>query len=173
LYGDEFSTDPETGWQPAWEIDKLIIGDYVQIAADVKIIMGGNNTHNPEFISSYPFLEPKALKRAYKGAGATVIGNDVWLGTACILMPGIKIGNGALVAAYAVVTKDVPAYALVAGNPARILRYRFTEEEIAQLETLKWWEWTDEKTAALLTEIQASKVEALVEASNNYDRKKI
>jgi chloramphenicol O-acetyltransferase type B len=170
LYGDDFSTDPQTGWNPLWEIDRLIIGDYVQIAAEVKIILGGNNTHNPDLISTYPFLQPEALKRVYEGRGDTVIGNDVWLGTACLILPGVQIGNGALIAAYSVVTQSVPPYAVFAGNPARLIRYRFNEHEIAELEALQWWNWPEEKVSALLPYIQGKNIETLVEASKTYDR---
>jgi chloramphenicol O-acetyltransferase type B len=170
LYGDDFSTDSQTGWKPLWEIDRLIIGDYVQIAADVKIILGGNNTHNPQLISTYPFRQPEALKRSYEGRGDTVIGNDVWLGTACLILPGVQIGNGALIAAYSVVTQSVPAYAIYAGNPARLIRYRFSEAEIALLQALEWWNWPEEKVKALLPYIQGKDIEALVAAGEAYDQ---
>lgn len=75
----------------------------------------------------------------------TTIGNDVWIGDQCFIKAGVKVGDGAVVGAHAVVTHDVPPYAIVAGNPARVLRYRFKEEEIAALLQLKWWEWSDEE----------------------------
>lgn len=136
LYGDEYSISPETGWLPTWQIDKLWIGDYVQIASGVKIILGGNNTHRPDFLSTYPFLTSESLQRTYLSKGDTVIGHDVWLGMNAMLMPGITLGNGAIVAAGSIVTHDVPAYTMVAGNPARIIKKRFTDNEIEQLENL-------------------------------------
>jgi len=168
LYGDEHSTSPETGWIPLWKIDQLIIGDYVQIAAGVKIIMGGNNTHNTKFISTYPFLEKEALMRSYEGRGDTMIGNDVWLGMRSMIMPGIKIGDGVIVAAYSVVTKDIPAYSFVGGNPAKLIRMRFSEDEIKTLQKLKWWEWPEEKIKKLLPLIQSDRIQELLEASNTY-----
>ena len=169
LYGDEFSTHPETGWKPSWDIDKLIMGDYVHIAADVKIIMGGNNNHNTQFISTYPFFDLTALKRAYKKKNDTILGNDIWLGMSSIILPGIKIGNGVIVAAGSVVTKDIPAYSVVAGNPAKIVRKRFCDEDIYLLEKLAWWNWEDDKVSALLPFIQAASVKELVEEAVKYD----
>lgn len=74
-----------------------------------------------------------------------VIGNDVWIASNTVILPGVKIGNGAVIAAGAIVTKDVPAYAIVGGNPARVIKYRFNEEEIAILEKIKWWDWSEDK----------------------------
>lgn len=168
LYGDEYSTDPKKGWKSLWNIDQLILGDYVQIAPEVKIIMGGNHTHNTKFISTYPFLTPEAIQRAYEGAGDTVIGNDVWLGMSSMVMPGVKIGNGVIVAANAVVTRDLPSYAFAAGTPAKVIRYRFSPEEISLLEKIKWWDWPEEKVRALLPLIQNHSVKELERASSLF-----
>ena len=81
----------------------------MQIAAGVKIIMGGNHTHNPAFISTYPFADLDALQRSYLPAGDTRIGNDVWIGMEAMIMPGVTIGDGAIIAAHSLVTRDVPA----------------------------------------------------------------
>src|SRR5690606_28245456 len=91
----------------------------------------------------------------------TVIGNDVWIGYDALIMPGVKIGNGAIVAARAVVASDVPAYAVVGGNPARVLKRRFTDEDIATLESIAWWDWPVEKITRHLPRIVAGDVEAL------------
>ena len=133
LHGDPFSRSPDTGWEPLWHIDRLHIGDYVQIAAGVKIIMGGNHTHNTSFISTYPFADLAALQRSYRPAGDTRIGNDVWIGMEAMIMPGVTIGDGAIIAARSLVNQDVPPYAMVAGTSARVVRMRFGEEEIARL----------------------------------------
>jgi acetyltransferase-like isoleucine patch superfamily enzyme len=77
--------------------------------------------------------------------GNVVIGNDVWLGDRCTILSGVSIGNGAVVAANATVTKDVPPYAVVAGNPARIVKMRFDEAEIAKLQALRWWDWDEQR----------------------------
>ena len=133
LHGDSWSRSPDTGWEPLWHIDRLHIGDYVQIAAGVKIIMGGNHTHNPAFISTYPFADPDALKRSYRPAGDTRIGNDVWIGMDAMIMPGVTIGDGAIIAARSLVTQDVPPYCMVAGTPARVIRQRFAAQETTRL----------------------------------------
>lgn len=168
LYGDAFSSHPDTGWMPMWEIDKLFIGDYVQIAPGVKIIMGGNNTHNINFISTYPFLNREALKRSYEKAGETRIGNDVWLGMCSMIMPGVTIGNGAIIAAHSVVTRDVPPYSLIGGNPAKPIRQRFSDEEIDLLQQLQWWNWPEDKIAFLLPLIQNGQPKKLLAASEEY-----
>ena len=168
LYGDSFSRHPDTGCEPLWHIDQLHIGDYVQIAAGVKIIMGGNHTHNTAFISTYPFADLEALKRSYRPAGDTCIGNDVWIGMEAMIMPGVTIGDGAIIAARALVTKDVPPYAMVAGTPAAIVRMRFTESEIARLQALAWWDWPNEQVNALLPLIQQGEVTLLEQAAATW-----
>lgn len=136
--------------------DKLIIGKFCQIASGVRFIMNGGNHMSTSF-SSYPFaIFGKAWQHAMDGKtyptkGDTVIGNDVWIGHNALLMPGIRIGNGAIIATGAVVTKDVPPYAIVGGNPATLIKYRFTEEIITILNELAWWNWSIAKITANLT----------------------
>lgn len=168
LYGDSWSRSPETGWEPLWHIDRLHLGDYVQIAAGVKIIMGGNHTHNTDFISTYPFAEVAALKRSYRPAGDTRIGNDVWIGMEAMIMPGVTIGDGAIIAARTLVNQDVPPYAMVAGTPARVVRMRFGDDEIARLQALAWWDWPDDKVQALLPLIQQGEVALLEQAAARW-----
>lgn len=167
LYGDEYS---QKTWVPMWEIDKLIIGDYVQIAAGVIFLMGGNNTHNTNFISTYPFQDKASIKRSYESRGDTVIGNDVWIGMEAMIMPGVKIGNGAIIASRSVVTKDIPPYTICGGNPAKVLKARFSDEDIAILQKLEWWNWPEEKVQTLLPFIQSTDIAALVKASEDYDK---
>jgi Acetyltransferase (isoleucine patch superfamily) len=168
LHGDPFSRSPETGWEPLWHIDRLHIGDYVQIAAGVKIIMGGNHTHNTSFISTYPFADLAALQRSYRPAGDTRIGNDVWIGMEAMIMPGVTIGDGAIIAARSLVNQDVPSYAMVAGTPARVVRMRFGEEEIARLQALAWWDWRDQQVNDLLALIQQGDVALLEQAAAHW-----
>ena len=168
LHGDPFSRSPETGWEPLWHIDRLHIGDYVQIAAGVKIIMGGNHTHNTSFISTYPFADLAALQRSYRPAGDTRIGNDVWIGMEAMIMPGVTIGDGAIIAARSLVNQDVPPYAMVAGTPARVVRMRFGEEEIARLQALAWWDWPDQQVNDLLPLIQQGDVALLEQAAAHW-----
>lgn len=168
LHGDSWSRSPDTGWEPLWHIDRLHIGDYVQIAAGVKIIMGGNHTHNPAFISTYPFADLDALKRSYLPAGDTRIGNDVWIGMEAMIMPGVTIGDGAIIAARSLVTRDVPAYSMVAGTPARVIRQRFAVQETTRLQALAWWDWPDEQVQALLLLIQQGEVALLEQAAARW-----
>lgn len=127
--------------------DKLIIGKFCQIATNVKFIMNGAN-HAIDGFSTFPFCafgedwQNVPLTPKYKGD--TVIGNDVWIGYNAIIMPGVKIGNGAIIAAGSVVTKDVEDYAIVGGNPAMLIRKRFDDGTIANLLKLEWWNWTFE-----------------------------
>ena len=130
--------------------DKLIIGKFCMIASDVTFIMNGAN-HLSKSISSYPFaIFGKDWSNAMEGKnytvkGDTVIGNDVWIGYGALIMPGIQIGDGAIIAANSVVTKNVDAYSVVGGNPAIEIRKRFNEEQIKQLLEVKWWDWDTKK----------------------------
>lgn len=144
--------------------DKLIIGKFCAIARGVKFIMNGAN-HKMSGISTYPFqifgngwerVMPKPGELPYKGD--TVIGNDVWIGYEALIMPGVKVGNGAIISSRSVVVSDVPAYAIVGGNPAKPIRQRFVPAEIAILESIAWWDWPVEKITANLEVIVAGDV---------------
>jgi chloramphenicol O-acetyltransferase type B len=125
----------------------------------VKIIMGGNHTHNTAFISTYPFADLAALKRSYSPAGDTRIGNDVWIGYEALIMPGVTIGDGAIIASRAVVTGNVPPYAIYGGNPAKLIRERFSASQIKWLQAIAWWDWPMEKLTPLLPILVAGEVE--------------
>lgn len=146
--------------------DQLIIGKFCMIASDVTFIMNGAN-HVSDAVSAYPFAafgqgwEHAMDGKTYPHKGDTVIGNDVWLGYKSVIMSGVNIGDGAIVAAYSVVTKDVPPYAIVGGNPARIIRKRFTEEQIKQLLALKWWDWEIEKITANVQRLTGVSIDSL------------
>ncbi|WP_319226535.1 CatB-related O-acetyltransferase [Draconibacterium orientale] len=130
--------------------DKLIIGKFCMIASGAKFIMNGGN-HLTDAISTYPFsIFGKDWSNAMEGKtypykGDTEIGNDVWIGSNSTIMPGVKIGDGAIVATNSTVTKNVEPYTIVGGNPARPIRKRFSEEQIELLLKLKWWNWDIEK----------------------------
>ncbi len=130
--------------------------------------MGGNHTHNTSFISTYPFADLDALQRSYHPAGDTRIGNDVWIGMEAMIMPGVTIGDGAIIAARSLVNQDVPPYAMVAGTPARVVRMRFGEEEIARLQALAWWDWRDQQVNDLLPLIQQGDVALLEQAAAHW-----
>ncbi|MFS7361939.1 Vat family streptogramin A O-acetyltransferase [Rahnella inusitata] len=148
--------------------DKLIIGKFCALARGVKFIMNGAN-HKISGISTYPFyifgqgwenVMPAAEELPYKGN--TEIGNDVWIGYEALFMPGVKIGHGAIISSRSVVTGDVPAYAIVGGNPAKVIRYRFDAETIAKLEDIAWWNWPVEKISRNLSLIVSGDIDALV-----------
>ncbi|GLR17022.1 CatB-related O-acetyltransferase [Portibacter lacus] len=130
--------------------DQLIIGKFCMIASDVTFIMNGAN-HLSDAITSYPFaIFGKDWSNAMEGKtyptkGNTTVGNDVWIGYAATIMPGVTIGDGAIIGSKSVVTKDVAPYEIVGGNPAKLIRKRFSDEEIHRLLNLKWWDWPIEK----------------------------
>jgi virginiamycin A acetyltransferase len=147
--------------------DKLIIGKFCAVATGVKFIMNGA-AHNIQGLSSYPFRIfggewernlPSEFSFPYRGD--TVVGNDVWLGYDSLIMPGMKIGDGAIVASRSVVTKDVPPYAIVGGNPARVIRTRFDEPTIAALLQIRWWDWDPEKITRNVAAITGTDIERL------------
>ena len=137
--------------------DRLIIGKFCSIGSGTKFIMGPAN-HRISSVTTYPFhvfggawaeRTPEHLSQLpFKGD--TIVGNDVWFGRECVVMPGIKIGDGALIAAYSVVTRDVEPYSVVGGNPARPIKKRFSDELIALLLRLKWWDPPPERLAEIL-----------------------
>ncbi|HEM7132822.1 CatB-related O-acetyltransferase [Providencia rettgeri] len=167
LQGDEQSRD----WQLAWDVDQLYIGDYVCIGSEAVILMGGNHTHRMDWFCLYPFLE--FIEEAYVGKGDTVIGDGAWVGMRAFIMPGVKIGEGAVIAANSVVIKDVEPYSIVGGNPATTLKYRFSPEVITELLALKIYDWSEEKFTALKRFICGSDFVALKNASQKYDQRLI
>jgi len=150
--------------------DRLVIGRFCAIATGVKFIMNGAN-HKLDGVSTFPFPimgggweEALPLLMNQPHRGDTIVGNDVWLGYDALVLPGVKIGDGAIVATRAVVTKDVPPYAVVAGNPARAVRMRFADDVIARLLRLAWWNWSAEKITRNVRLIMSADVEALERA---------
>jgi len=148
LYGDEHSLK---NWKPQWKIDKLYIGNYVCIGAETVILMGGNNTHRNDWISNYPFMEQ--ITESYQPKGDTVIEDAVWIGMRSLILPGIRLGEGCVVAAGSVVTKDVPPYTIVGGNPAKIIKKRFDDKKISEILALKIYDRPEAETDRLLLEL--------------------
>ena len=147
--------------------DKLIIGKFCAIARNPTFIMNGAN-HKLDGFSTYPFYifgngwenaAPSPGELPHKGD--TVIGNDVWIGYQATVMPGIKIGDGAIIAAKSVVTRDVPPYTIVGGNPAQPMRQRFDEATIQALLNIAWWYWDIEKITRNLDKIVSADLQAL------------
>ena len=164
LYGDDYSL---ATWTPQWTIDQLYIGDYVCIAAEAIIMLGGNHNHQMDWFSIYPF--PDKYADAYEPKGDTVINDGAWLGMRSMLMPGITVGEGAIIAAHAVVTKDVDPYCIVAGNPAKVIKKRFDDDVINRLINLGIYTWQEEKFNALKNHICSNAIDVLEKASKAYD----
>ncbi|MBT3882978.1 MAG: CatB-related O-acetyltransferase [Campylobacteraceae bacterium] len=147
------------------DVDRLIIGSYCSIGSGAVFMMAGNQGHNSQWLSTFPFYFQanifKKAKNGFERVGDTTIGNDVWIGSEAMIMPGIKIGDGAIIAARAVVTKDIPPYTVVGGNPALFIRSRFNEKEIEQLLTMKWWNWTEDKVKENMPLICSANIDEL------------
>jgi virginiamycin A acetyltransferase len=147
--------------------DKLIIGKFCMIASDVKFIMNGAN-HLTKALTTYPFAifgqgwENAMEGKHYPKKGDILIGNDVWIGYNATIMAGVTIGNGAIIATNATVIKDVEPYTIVGGNPATLIKKRFSDDVIEKLLKLKWWDWSIEKITENiqnLTGIDSNKLE--------------
>lgn len=148
--------------------DRLVIGRYCAIATGVRFIMNGAN-HAMGGLSTYPFnifaegweagFDPASWEAEFRGD--TVVSNDVWIGMEAMVMPGTRIGDGAIVAARSVVASDVAPYAVVGGNPAREIRRRFDDATIARLLAVAWWDWPAEKVTRNLAAIRGGDISAL------------
>ncbi|MEL7247051.1 MAG: CatB-related O-acetyltransferase [Bacteroidota bacterium] len=147
--------------------DKLIIGKFCMIASDVTFIMNGAN-HLSDAISTYPFAIfgadwANAMEgKEYPVKGDTTVGNDVWIGYGATIMPGVAIGDGAIIATKAVVTKDVAPYSIVGGNPAQEIRKRFPEDTIKMLLDICWWDWPVEKITKHVQLLTGNNIQALL-----------
>ena len=148
--------------------DRLIIGKFCSIACGAKFLFNSAN-HTLSSLSTYPFplffeewgLEKRNVAASWDNKGDIVIGNDVWIGYEAVIMAGVTIGDGAIIGARAVVTKDVPPYMVAGGIPAKPIKKRDPEETIAALSELKWWDWPEERIAQNLHAIQAGKLNEL------------
>ena len=151
-------------WQ---EGPTLKIGAFCSIAERVQIFLGGE--HRVDWATTYPFSVFWPSARHIEGhpriRGDVQIGNDVWLGSGAMIMSGVTIGDGAVVGAGAVVTKDVPAYAVVVGNPAIVARMRFPEDVVERLMALRWWDWPDDKIERNLGLMLSSDISAFLDAA--------
>lgn len=132
-------------------VDRLVIGSFCSIGSGAAFIMAGNQGHRNDWISTFPFFWMPEVpsfagaRNGYRPAGDTVVGNDVWIGSEAIVMPGVTIGDGAVIGTRALVTRDVEPYAIVGGNPARVIRKRFEDDLIAMLLEMRWWDWSDDQ----------------------------
>lgn len=145
--------------------DKLKIGKFCSIACGAKFLFNSAN-HTMSSLSTYPFplfyeewgISKKDVTKSWDNKGNIIIGHDVWIGFEAIILAGVTIGNGAIIGARSVVTKDVPPYAIVAGVPARIVRKRFNEDVIVKLLEIKWWNWSKEKITQNIQAIQSGNI---------------
>lgn len=148
--------------------DRLIIGRFCSIGCGAKFLFNSAN-HTVSSLSTYPFplffeeweLEKKNVTDSWDNKGDIIIGNDVWIGYEAVIMAGVTIGDGAIIGACAVVTKDVSPYTIVGGIPAKSIRKRYSEETIDLLTELKWWDWPEERIAKNIKAIQNGRLDQL------------
>ena len=148
--------------------DRLIIGKFCSIACGAKFLFTSAN-HTLRSLSTYPFplffeeweLDKKQVASAWDNKGDIVIGNDVWIGYEAIILSGVNIGDGAIIGARAVVTKDVPPYTVVGGIPAKEIKKRFDAETIDKLQQIQWWDWSFEKIQQFLPYLMNGEVDKL------------
>ena len=153
--------------------ERLVIGKFCSIACGAKFLFNSAN-HTQRSLSTYIFpvlfeewgLDVERIPEAWDNRGDIIIGNDVWIGYEAVILSGVTIGDGAIVAARAVVTRDVPPYAIVGGVPAKPIRQRFSNPDIAQLLELRWWDWPREKIARTIDAIQSGDLEGLKRAAD-------
>jgi acetyltransferase-like isoleucine patch superfamily enzyme len=148
------------------ETNRVQVGSFCSIARDVEIFVGGN--HRSDWVTTFPFRWFFAMEGANHDGhptsrGDVQIGNDVWLGVGATIMSGVTIGDGAVVAARAVVTRDVRPYAIVAGSPAREVRRRFPDDHVEALLAIRWWDWPLERVLASVEELCSSDLTAFLE----------
>jgi acetyltransferase-like isoleucine patch superfamily enzyme len=153
-----------------WEEGSILkIGAFCSISARVQIFLGGE--HRAEWVTTYPFSwiwkSARGIQGHPKTKGDVIIGNDVWIGIEALILSGVKISDGAIIGARSVVTKDVPPYAIVAGNPARVIKNRFDDETINRLLKLQWWNWDDSKIEKYLPFLLRDDVGAFLRAAES------
>lgn len=150
---------------------KVYIGSFCSIAPNLSLILGGN--HRVDWTTTYPFghINQKVFnsfngKGHPKSNGHIVIGNDVWIGLNATIMSGVKIGDGAVIACNSHVVKDVPPYAIVGGNPAKIIKYRFSPEQISKLLEISWWNWPDNKINKYIPLMCSDSIDTFIELAS-------
>ncbi len=149
--------------------DRLIIGKFCSIACGAKFLFTSAN-HTQKSLSNYPFpiffedwdLDIKNVASAWDNKGDIVVDNDVWIGYEAVILSGVHIGDGAIIGARAVVTKDVPPYTIVGGTPAKAIKKRFDEKTIRKLQQTQWWNWPVENIRQFLPCIMNGEVDKLI-----------
>ena len=148
---------------------KVVIGSFCSISPEVEIITGG--IHPTDWVSTFPFRIAWRMPGAFadgmpSSRGDTVIGSDVWIGTGAMILSGVTIGHGSVVAARSLVARDVPPYAIVAGAPARVVRSRFSPDVVAKLLELAWWQWDDKRIREFVPLLSSADVDRFVDAAS-------
>ncbi|MBK9794916.1 MAG: CatB-related O-acetyltransferase [Holophagaceae bacterium] len=148
-----------------WGSGELTIGKFCSIASEVKILVGGE--HHSDWISTYPFDaffgKQGTVGPSHRSKGGVEIGNDVWIGTDVLILSGVKIGDGAIIGARSVVTKNVAPYSVVVGNPATLIRLRFSPEQIAALLRIRWWDWPIPELTRIQPMLMSKDLEAFIQ----------
>jgi len=151
--------------------ERLVIGKYCALGDGVRFIMNGAN-HRMDGPSTFPFpimggswAEHFDLITALPGRGDTVVANDVWFGHRTMVLPGVRIGNGAIIASGSVVVDDIPDYSIAGGNPARVIRHRYSDEDVSRLLALAWWDWPTEHITEHIRTIMSGSIDELEAAA--------
>jgi acetyltransferase-like isoleucine patch superfamily enzyme len=143
----------------------LQVGNYTSIAQGVQVLLGGE--HRPDWVTTFPFSVLWDSAKHHEGHPATkgnvTIGNDVWIGTEALIISGVTVGHGAVIGARAVVTRDVPPYSIVVGNPAKVVKHRFDEQTIERLQGIQWWNWTDVQIKKAMPDLLSSQIAIFLE----------
>lgn len=148
------------------DVDKLIIGNFCSIGSGAVFMMAGNQGHRSDWVTTFPFFYQDnehfvGAEDGFQRSGDTVIGNDVWIGSEAMIMAGVTIGDGAIIASRAVVTKDVQPYEVVGSNPAKHIKFRFSPEQISQLSKIQWWNWSDQQLAGAMKLLSSADIDGL------------
>lgn len=145
---------------------KIVIGKFCSIANNVTIFGGGE--HNTDWITTFPFnvmgwgVEPHQFAHP-KTKGGVIIGNDVWIGDSVTILSGVTVGDGAVIGACSLIAKDVEPYAIVVGNPAKVIKKRFSDDVIEKLLTIKWWDWNEEEIKKVIPLLMNNNVNNFIE----------
>jgi chloramphenicol O-acetyltransferase type B len=152
---------------------ELIIGNFVSIAEGVKFFLE-DGCHNTKYITTFPFTSFEFRKYwnnnedrsdQYTSKGNIVIGSDVWICAGATILSGVSIGDGAIIGSDSLVTKDIKPYAIVGGNPASLIKYRYSPAIISKLLFIKWWAWTDEKIKRYVPLLTSDKIDDFIRAA--------
>lgn len=153
------------------ESDRIEIGAFCSFAEGVLVFGGGE--HRPDWVTTHPlriaFNSPGAGQDGHPHSkGPTKIGNDVWVGHGAFILSGVQVGDGACIGAGALVARDVPPYSIIAGNPARLVRFRFSEEQIASLLEIRWWTWPVEQIRRYESLLCSNDIDAFIAAAKSW-----